>query len=88
MIVEIVEINCSLLCFNNKEGVWLETESDNDMTEEITARFETAIENGIDESDVYGLMLEQGIDVEIVRKYMDNEIADNMQAYCENHGLI
>lgn len=77
-----------VLSAKNKDGVWLETESDNDMTEEIAARFETAIENGIDESDVYGLMLEQGIDVEMVRKYMDNEIADNMQAYCENHGLI
>ena len=72
----------------NKPGVWLETESDNDMAAEISARLEDAAENGIDESGVYGLMLEQGIDVDMVRKYMGNEVADHMQEYCEEHGLI
>ena len=72
----------------NKPGVWLETESDNDMAAEISARLEDATENGIDELDVYGLMLEQGINVEMVRKYMGDAAADHMQEYCEEHGLI
>ena len=72
----------------NKPGVWLETESDNDMAAEISARLEDASENGIDESGVYGLMLEHGIDVEMVRKYMGNEVADHMQEYCEEHGIM
>lgn len=77
-----------VLSAKNKDGVWLETENDNDMAKEISARFEDAIENGIDELDVYSLMLEQGINIEMVRKYMGDQIADNMESYCENHGLI
>lgn len=72
----------------NKPGVWLETESDNDMAEEINARFEDAITNGVDEGDVYSLMLEQGITVDIVKKYVGSDVAYKMRIYCEHHGLL
>ena len=72
----------------NTSGVWLEAESDSDMAAEISARFEDAAENGIDESNVYGLMLEQGINVDMVRKYMGDEVANHMQEYCNEHGII
>lgn len=72
----------------NKPGVWLETESDNDVAAEISARLEDAAEKGVDESDVYGLMLEQGINVEMVRKYMGDAAANHMQEYCNEHGII
>lgn len=68
--------------------VWLESESDCDMISEIQARFDDAIENGTDELDVYAQMLEDGIDVDMVRRYLGDQAADHMQKFCESHGLI
>lgn len=73
---------------NDENTVWLETESDNDMAAEIEARFENASEKQLDELDFYMDMLETGIDVGMVRKYMGNEAADHMLGFCRNHGLI
>lgn len=70
------------------ERVWIESESDNDMGAEIGARFENAIKEQIDELDFYTDLLEIGIDVEMVRKYMDDETADHMEQFCKEHGLI
>ena len=72
----------------DEERVWLESESDNDMGEEIGARFEYAVDGKIDELDFYEDLLETGIDVDMVRKYMDDETADHMKEFCEDHGLI
>lgn len=79
-----------LFCLSakNKPGIWLETESDNDMAQEISTRFEYALEKGIDEYDIYRQMLIQGIDVDMVRRYMGNDSANHMQEYCEKHGLL
>ena len=74
-----------------KEGddsVWLETESDNDMVSELSARFEHAILTGEDELDFYMDLLERGCDVPMVRKYLGDEAADHMKKFCEEHGLI
>lgn len=68
--------------------VWLQTEGDIDMADEIQARFDDAIENGTDELDVYMEMLDTGIDVLMVRKHLGDEAADHMQDFCEEHGLI
>ena len=69
--------------------VWLETESDNDMSSELSARFENALENQIDELDFYLEKLSEiGITVDMVRKYMGDEIANHMKEFCEEHGLI
>lgn len=70
------------------DRIWLESESDNDMGEEIGARFESAAEDWESELDFYMDLLEIGIDVDMVRKYMDDETADHMKAFCEEHGLI
>ena len=70
------------------DPVWLECESDTDMADEIQSRFDDAIENGTDELDVYMEMLEAGINIPMVRKYMGNSVADSMQKFCEEHGLI
>ena len=66
-----------VLSAKNKDGVWLETETDTDMADEIQTRFDDAIENGTDELDVY-----------MVRKYLGTDAADHMQTFCEEHGLI
>lgn len=68
--------------------VWLEAESDNDMGSEIEARYKNALEEQVDEVDFYMDLLETGIDVEMVRKYMDDETADHMREFCEDFGLI
>ena len=68
--------------------VWIDGEIDIDMTEEISARFENAIEEWDDELNFYIDLLETGITVDMVRKYMDDEHADHMQKFCEEHGLL
>lgn len=68
--------------------VWLETESDNDMGAEIGEWFENALENWNDELDFYMDLIDTGITVDMVRKYMDDETADHMKTFCEEHGLI
>lgn len=73
---------------NDDKIVVFETESDNDMAEEIQTRFDEAVKNGEDELDVYMKMLKIGIDVEMVGKYMGSEVAAHMKEFCEEHGLI
>lgn len=77
-----------VLCAKKYPDVWLQTEGDVDMSDEIQARFDDAIENGTDELNVYMEMLETGIDVPMVRKHLGDEAADHMQDFCEEHGLI
>lgn len=73
---------------NDDENVVLETESDVDMAEEISARFSYAIENGEDELDVYYDMLKQGITPEMVENYYSEDAATHMREFCESHGLL
>ena len=68
--------------------VWLESESDNDMLAEIGARFDDAIDTDRDETDFYTELMETGIDVAMVRKYMGDGPANRMQCFCEEHGLL
>lgn len=77
---------CSLV--NDNHMMWLETEQDADMVTEIQSRFNDAVEHGVNETEVYENMLESGINVDMVRKYMGDETADHMQDYCEEHGLL
>ena len=70
------------------ERIWLESESDNDMSEEISARFEAASEDWESELDFYMDLLEIGIDVDMVRRHMDDETANHMEQFCIEHGLI
>lgn len=59
-----------------------------DMGEAISARIQQALENDEDELDFYIEMLENGIDVEMVRKFVGDEAAEHMQEFCEEHGLL
>lgn len=49
-----------VLCAKKYPDVWLQTEGDVDMSDEIQARFDDAIENGTDELDVYMEMDSEG----------------------------
>lgn len=55
---------------------------------ENLARFDAALEDGKDELDVYSEMLETGIDIKMVRKYLGDDAADHMKDFCKEHGLI
>ena len=69
------ELLFALAFQNDDTTVVLETENDNDMREE-------------DELDVYSEMLETGIDIKMVRKYLGDDAADHMKVFCIEHGLI
>ena len=73
---------------NDNNTVWLDGEHDIDMGSEISARYEYALEEQIDELDFYMDLLEIGITVDMVRKYMDDEHANHMKEFCEEHGLL
>lgn len=68
--------------------VYLQSEDCCDMSDAIKELFLDAIKNGDDELDVYAEMLANGIDVDMVRKYADDQAADHMKEFCESHGLI
>lgn len=72
----------------NDKAVWLESEDDCDLAEELKVRFEMAVERQLDELDFYMDLLEIGIDVECVRRYLGDEKADHMEEFCREHGLI
>lgn len=42
----------------------------------------------IKQKDVYSEMLETGIDIKMVRKYLGDDVADHMKDFCKEHGLI
>lgn len=72
----------------SKDAVWLQCENDCNMEEEILGRFDLAVELGMDDIEVYSQMLEDGITVEIMRKYIGNEAANYMKVFCEEHELM
>lgn len=43
---------------------------------------------GLYELDFYTDLLETGITVDMVRKYMNDETADHMRDFCKEHGLL
>lgn len=73
----------------NDDGVvWLESESDIDLGNELKTRFEIASEEQMDELDFYMELVEIGITIEMIRKYMGDEVAVHMKQFCEEHALI
>ena len=64
---------------NDKNVVWIDGEHDFNLREELSARFEKADNEQLDELDFYADLLEIGITVDIVRKYMGDSYADSME---------
>ena len=59
-----------------------------EMTEELEARFNWADENQIDSYDFYSDLLEIGIDVDMVRRYLGEKRAIHMEWFCREYKLI
>ena len=66
---------------NDNSVVWFEGENENDMTDEIAARIYEGIGN------IYKEMIKQGIDPNMVRKYIGSIDADYMEHVCRNLNL-
>ena len=58
------------------------------MAYEIQKIFDDAIDDGKDELDMYTEMLEWGIDLDMVYKYLGYDAGDHMLTFCKEHGLI
>ena len=85
------DVNECLFCVSEQgkdDVIWLEGEHDMDLSAELEARYEHAIETGIDELDFYMELLEIGITMVMVARYMGREHAEHMKAFCNEHGLI
>lgn len=70
------------------DSIWLQTEQDVDMKEELRARFEHAVEDQVDETEFYQELLNTGITPYVVRKYLGEKTANHINCYCKNHGLL
>ncbi len=71
------------------DNVLLETENDCDMASQLEEHFKDAANNpNTDELDFYTDLLEVGITVDCVRRYMGDEAAQHMSDFCQEHGLL
>lgn len=69
--------------------VALETEHDCDMRSQLEEHFREAATNpNTDELDFYDDLLETGVSVDCVRRYLGEEQAQHMLEFCKDHGLI
>lgn len=73
---------------NDDRIVWLDGENDIDMRSEISARYEHADEVSMSEFDFYKDLLEIGITVNMVQKYMGDTYATRMENFCKEHELL
>lgn len=69
---------------NDNENVWLEGEEGNDMGEEIVTRLRSAT----DMESCYIDLLDTGIDVDMVRRYVGDKEADRMLQFCTKYNLL
>ena len=72
---------------NDDSTIWLECESDIDLSAELDARSTNAAENQMDELDFYMDLIEIGITPEMVERNLSKEAADHMREFCEDHAL-
>lgn len=82
------ELLFSVEYVDSDEPVWLEDEQDSDLYEELPVIFEKALEEQADELDFYMDLLETGITVHMVKKYVGYEEAYHMEVFCVEHGLL
>lgn len=72
----------------DEDTVWLECENDCDLGSELDARFQNLREKQLDPIKFYTDLLEMGIDVDTVCKYMGKYVAEDMRNFCKERGLM
>ena len=73
---------------NDNGIVWLDGENEINMTEEIRSRYKYAAKNKISDIDFYKDLLETGITVDMVRRYISDSVAYVMEQFCIEYGLL
>ncbi len=58
------------------------------MAYEIQKMFDDAVDDDKDELAMYTEMLEWGIDLDMVYKYLGCDACDHMLTFCDKYGLI
>lgn len=89
-----VKLNCYdgenalfVMSFTEGNEVWIEGKSDIDMSCELEARFEYALEHDIDELDFFMDLIETGITLEDIGCYLPDRYEYSL-AFMKEHGLI
>lgn len=72
---------------NNDNLVWIEGKDDIDLGEEISARFENALETQTDEIDFFMELIDTGISLEDIKKHYPEKY-EYSKNFMEQHGLI
>lgn len=62
--------------------VWFEGESDVDLSDILNTSFLKSEIEGLDKSLLYKELLKAGVTVDMVRRYVGDEYADQMNLYC------
>lgn len=73
---------------NDDSVVWIDGEDDIDMGSELSTRWTESPNVFKTDLEFYKDLLETGITVDMVRKYMGDTTADMMQDVCKNNGLL
>lgn len=68
--------------------VYVETETDIDMSSKFKGIWDNAVAEGLDEDTVYSELLDRGITPEVVKEYDSKEHGLHMARYCIEHGLM
>lgn len=72
---------------NNEDTVIIEDKSDNDLSSELDARFQYAVENDIDELDFFMDLIETGITLDDIKENLPEKY-EYSKLFLEEHGLI
>lgn len=77
----------ALQIIGHEEYVVLEDTSDINMTEELSAQFDHAAEEDLDETDFFMDLLEMGFTLDHIKQYLPDKY-EYSKTFMEEHGLI
>lgn len=73
---------------NDNDTVWLETETDCDLGNELAERFEHLPSDEEGQIDFYKDLFEIGITLGVIYKYLGTDAGKHIEDFCTNHHLI
>lgn len=73
---------------NDNKTIWLETESDCDLGNEIAERFEQLPKDEKGQVDFYRDLFETGITLGMIYKYLGADAGKHVEDFCTDHDLI
>lgn len=73
---------------NDNNNVWLETDSDCDLGNELTERFEKLPTDKEGQINFYKDLFEIGITLDMIYKYMGATTGNRVKEFCKEYNLI